>query len=52
LAQLIPCENCGRKFAPDRLPIHLKSCTKEHPAKRVLEEFKSVQKNKINKNKI
>lgn len=35
LAQLIPCENCGRKFAPERLGIHQRSCTKEHPAKRV-----------------
>lgn len=35
LAQLIACENCGRKFAPERLPIHQHSCTKEHPAKRV-----------------
>lgn len=25
-AQLIPCENCGRKFAPDRLPVHQRSC--------------------------
>jgi hypothetical protein len=25
-AQLIPCQNCGRKFAPDRLPVHQRSC--------------------------
>lgn len=25
-AQLIPCENCGRTFQPDRLPVHQKSC--------------------------
>lgn len=25
-AQLIPCENCGRRFAPDRLPVHQRSC--------------------------
>ena len=25
-AQLIPCGNCGRKFAPDRLPVHQRSC--------------------------
>ena len=24
--QLLPCENCGRRFAPDRLPVHLRSC--------------------------
>jgi len=23
---LLPCENCGRTFLPDRLEIHLKSC--------------------------
>lgn len=25
-AQLIPCENCGRRFATDRLPVHQRSC--------------------------
>ncbi|XP_072039115.1 zinc finger protein 474-like [Amphiura filiformis] len=25
-AQLLPCNNCGRTFAPDRLPIHQRSC--------------------------
>lgn len=25
-AQLLPCENCGRRFAADRLPVHLRSC--------------------------
>lgn len=25
-AQLVPCENCGRRFAPDRLPVHQRSC--------------------------
>ncbi|XP_052098387.1 zinc finger protein 474-like [Mytilus californianus] len=25
-AQLLACENCGRTFAPDRLPVHQKSC--------------------------
>ena len=24
--QLIPCENCGRTFAPDRLAVHQRSC--------------------------
>lgn len=26
--QLLPCENCGRTFQPDRLPVHMKSCKK------------------------
>ncbi|KAK7477843.1 hypothetical protein BaRGS_00030921 [Batillaria attramentaria] len=25
-AQLIPCSNCGRTFAPDRLPVHQRAC--------------------------
>lgn len=25
-AQLIPCDNCGRTFAPDRLAVHQRSC--------------------------
>uniref|UniRef100_A0A915DLV8 Zinc finger protein 474 n=1 Tax=Ditylenchus dipsaci TaxID=166011 RepID=A0A915DLV8_9BILA len=32
MAQLLKCENCGRTFAPERLRIHQKSCTKENPA--------------------
>ena len=32
--QLIPCENCGRTFLPDRLSIHQKSCTADNPARR------------------
>ena len=24
--QLIPCENCGRRFAPDRLDVHQRVC--------------------------
>ena len=23
---LVPCENCGRTFLPDRLEIHLRAC--------------------------
>ena len=23
--QLLPCENCGRTFLPDRLPVHQRS---------------------------
>ncbi|CAJ0593941.1 unnamed protein product [Cylicocyclus nassatus] len=33
-SQLIPCQNCGRTFATDRLSVHQKSCTPEHPARR------------------
>ncbi|XP_020659285.3 zinc finger protein 475 isoform X1 [Pogona vitticeps] len=25
-AQLLPCQNCGRTFLPDRLPVHQRSC--------------------------
>lgn len=25
-SQLIPCENCGRTFAPDRLDVHQRAC--------------------------
>ena len=25
-SQLIMCQNCGRRFAPDRLPVHQRSC--------------------------
>lgn len=25
-SQLLPCNNCGRRFAPDRLPVHQRSC--------------------------
>lgn len=25
-AQLVPCSNCGRTFAPDRLPVHQRAC--------------------------
>ncbi|THD26003.1 Zinc finger protein [Fasciola hepatica] len=27
--QLIPCPNCGRRFLPDRLEVHKRSCCKE-----------------------
>ena len=25
-AQLVPCPNCGRTFAPDRLTVHQRAC--------------------------
>ncbi|XP_074651936.1 zinc finger protein 474-like [Tubulanus polymorphus] len=30
-SQLVPCENCGRTFNPDRLPIHQRSCKPGKP---------------------
>ena len=32
-ANLVPCENCGRTFNPDRLPVHQKSCKPGKPLK-------------------
>lgn len=26
LAELVPCRNCGRTFAPDRLEVHQRAC--------------------------
>lgn len=34
-AQLVPCENCGRKFQPDRLTVHQRSCKPGNTAKKV-----------------
>jgi hypothetical protein len=34
-AQYIPCDNCGRKFAADRIQIHQRSCKPGHTAKPV-----------------
>ena len=32
-AQLIPCKHCGRTFYPEKLPIHLRSCTADNPSR-------------------
>ncbi|CAF0845417.1 unnamed protein product [Adineta ricciae] len=32
-AQLVPCENCGRKFASDRIQVHQRSCRPGNAAK-------------------
>jgi hypothetical protein len=32
---LLPCQNCGRTFLPEKLPIHQRSCTVSNPARRV-----------------
>ncbi|CAF2918409.1 unnamed protein product [Rotaria sp. Silwood2] len=32
-ASLVPCENCGRKFAADRISVHQRSCKPGHAAK-------------------
>ena len=34
-AQLIECENCGRRFQPDRLQVHMRSCKPGNAARRV-----------------
>jgi hypothetical protein len=34
-SQLVECENCGRRFAPDRLFVHQRSCKPGNVAKRV-----------------
>ncbi|CAH1796449.1 unnamed protein product [Owenia fusiformis] len=34
-SQLLPCENCGRTFNPDRLPVHQRSCRPNNPMKPV-----------------
>lgn len=33
--QLIECENCGRRFQPDRLPVHQRSCRPGNVAKKI-----------------
>lgn len=33
--QLVECENCGRRFQPDRLMVHQRSCKPGNTAKRV-----------------
>jgi hypothetical protein len=33
--QLVECENCGRRFQPDRLFVHQRSCRPGNIAKRV-----------------
>lgn len=30
-ALLIPCDNCGRTFLPDRLTVHQRSCRPKPP---------------------
>jgi hypothetical protein len=34
-AQLVPCDNCGRKFASDRIQVHQRSCKPGHAAKSI-----------------
>ena len=33
-SQMESCPNCGRKFFPGRLALHLKSCKKDKPMKK------------------
>ena len=32
---MMQCEHCGRTFLAERLPVHQRSCTAEHPARAV-----------------
>ncbi|XP_072453253.1 zinc finger protein 474-like [Notamacropus eugenii] len=41
LSQLVPCDNCGRTFLPDRLVVHQRSC-KPKPAKKLSPQGSSV----------
>ncbi len=34
-AQLVPCDNCGRKFASDRIQVHQRSCKPGNAAKSI-----------------
>ena len=34
-AQYVPCDNCGRRFAADRIQVHQRSCKPGHAAKSV-----------------
>lgn len=34
--QLVECENCGRRFQPDRLMVHQRSCRPGNTSKRVI----------------
>ena len=31
MSNLVPCENCGRTFNPDRLAVHQRSCKPKPP---------------------
>ena len=44
-SQLIPCPNCGRTFAPDRLVVHQRACKpKPGTSKAALSETREVRK--------
>jgi hypothetical protein len=40
--QLVECENCGRRFQPDRLFVHQRSCRPGNVAKRVKKSKKLI----------
>lgn len=42
--QLVECENCGRRFQPDRLLIHQRSCRPGNVAKKVKIKFNKIFK--------
>jgi hypothetical protein len=41
-AQLVPCDNCGRRFAADRIQVHQRSCKPGHAAKVIGVCFKTL----------
>lgn len=44
---LAPCENCGRTFNPDRLPVHQKSCKPGKPLKPLRQKTAILDEPKI-----
>ena len=47
-AQLVPCPNCARRFDPERLPVHQRSCKPKGGAGAESGGFGGAQK--VNKN--
>lgn len=41
---LAQCEHCGRRFLPEKLIVHQRSCTATNPAKRVGNSVSSIDK--------
>lgn len=43
---MMQCEHCGRTFLAERLPVHQRSCTAEHPARAVVGKGGPVEETK------